>query len=149
MDVYEGLGEVKLVPGGAAVGIRGKGVGFYCDVCDLTFKDSLTYYDHLNSRQHLYNSGLKENQHRATLQEVKERLDYLRQKAKEDHIKPGEFDISKRLKDFREKEAERKKQRKEAKQAKNRETQQRDEPTEAQDDFAKMMGFSSFGSTKR
>ena len=29
---------------------RGKQFGFYCDLCNLTFKDSLQYIDHLNLR---------------------------------------------------------------------------------------------------
>lgn len=31
---------------------RGKQFGFYCDLCNLTFKDSLQYIDHLNSKMH-------------------------------------------------------------------------------------------------
>lgn len=31
---------------------RGKQFGFYCDLCNLTFKDSLQYIDHLNSKIH-------------------------------------------------------------------------------------------------
>lgn len=31
---------------------RGKQFGFYCELCDLTFKDTLQYIDHLNHRSH-------------------------------------------------------------------------------------------------
>ncbi|CAI4057521.1 U4/U6-U5 snRNP complex subunit SNU23 SKDI_04G1480 [Saccharomyces kudriavzevii IFO 1802] len=31
---------------------RGKKFGFYCDVCNLTFKDTLQYIDHLNHKLH-------------------------------------------------------------------------------------------------
>lgn len=32
---------------------KGKQFGFYCDLCDLTFKDTLQYVDHLNHKVHL------------------------------------------------------------------------------------------------
>lgn len=31
---------------------KGKQFGFYCDLCDLTFKDTLQYIDHLNHKIH-------------------------------------------------------------------------------------------------
>lgn len=31
---------------------KGKQFGFYCDLCDLTFKDTLQYIDHLNHKSH-------------------------------------------------------------------------------------------------
>lgn len=32
---------------------RGKQFGFYCELCDLTFKDTLQYIDHLNHMSHV------------------------------------------------------------------------------------------------
>src|SRR5271170_2374142 len=37
---------------------KGKGAGFYCETCDLTFKDSLSYLDHLNLSQHYWKLGI-------------------------------------------------------------------------------------------
>lgn len=31
---------------------KGKQFGFYCDICNLTFKDTLQFVDHLNSKPH-------------------------------------------------------------------------------------------------
>ncbi|CAI4037808.1 hypothetical protein SMKI_04G1420 [Saccharomyces mikatae IFO 1815] len=31
---------------------KGKKFGFYCDICNLTFKDTLQYIDHLNHKLH-------------------------------------------------------------------------------------------------
>ncbi|CAI1899181.1 hypothetical protein SEUBUCD650_0D01480 [Saccharomyces eubayanus] len=31
---------------------KGKKFGFYCDICNLTFKDTLQYVDHLNHKLH-------------------------------------------------------------------------------------------------
>lgn len=32
---------------------KGKQFGFYCEICDLTYKDTLQFIDHLNSKPHL------------------------------------------------------------------------------------------------
>lgn len=41
LDVSANVGKIMLVPAGASTGKRGRGAGFYCQACDLTFKDSL------------------------------------------------------------------------------------------------------------
>lgn len=156
LDIYEGLNQVTLVPGGAAAGKRGKGAGFYCEVCNLTFKDSIQYTDHLNSKQHLYASGQKEQTTRATLDDVRKRLEYLKKKkekeAKENSI---EFDINKRLeqrRQFEEAELKAKRQRRAAAAKRRKQQTNDDNATEGNDDddndMAKMMGISGFGSTK-
>src|SRR5438045_2208884 len=43
LDVSQNVGKTMLVPMGAAVGKRGRGAGFYCEACDLTFKDNLQW----------------------------------------------------------------------------------------------------------
>ncbi|KAJ8613057.1 hypothetical protein MRB53_037109 [Persea americana] len=57
LDVASQVGKSTLVPAGAGVGKRGRGAGFYCEACDLTFKDNLQLVEHLNSRQHLLAIG--------------------------------------------------------------------------------------------
>ena len=102
-----------LVPAGAATGKRGRGAGFYCAECDLTFKDNLQFVDHLNSRQHLVNTGQSGEVRRATLEEVRERLDWLKRRREEE--KEGEVvELGKRLEvrmgeDEREREERRRK----------------------------------------
>lgn len=32
---------------------KGKQFGFYCELCDITYKDTLQFIDHLNSKPHL------------------------------------------------------------------------------------------------
>jgi len=56
------------------VGKRGRGAGFYCEACDLTFKDNVQFVDHLNSRQHLVATGQSGEVRRAGVEEVRERL---------------------------------------------------------------------------
>ena len=96
LDVASLVGKQILVPAGAAVGKRGRGAGFYCEACDLTFKDNLQLVDHLNSRQHLVAIGQTHEVRRATLQDVRERLAWLKRKKDED--KEAEVvDLGKRL----------------------------------------------------
>lgn len=42
-------GKRELVAPTMAIGNKGRSAGFYCEVCDLTYKDSFSYLDHINS----------------------------------------------------------------------------------------------------
>lgn len=84
LDVSQQIGKQTLVPAGAGQGKKGKGAGFYCDACDLTFKDNLQFVEHLNSKQHLVATGQTGEVRRATLEEVKERLEWLKRKRDEE-----------------------------------------------------------------
>ena len=96
LDISAQVGKQTLVPAGSAVGKRGKGAGFYCDACDLTFKDNLQLVEHLNSRQHLVAIGQTGEVKRATVEEVRERLAWLKRKQEEE--KEAEVvDLGKRL----------------------------------------------------
>ncbi|KAK2676061.1 hypothetical protein RAB80_008247 [Fusarium oxysporum f. sp. vasinfectum] len=76
IDLTQQIGKTQLVPGGAGVGKRGRGAGFYCEPCDLTFKDNKQYIEHLNTPQHLINTGQTTEVKRATAEEVHERIEY-------------------------------------------------------------------------
>lgn len=41
LDFSGQVGKTQLVGAAAGVGKRGKSAGFYCEACDLTFKDNL------------------------------------------------------------------------------------------------------------
>lgn len=113
LDVASQVGKQTLVPAGASTGKRGRGAGFYCDACDLTFKDNLQLVEHLNSRQHLVAIGQTGEVKRASLQDVRDRLAWL--KRKQDEEKDAEvIDLDKRLEvraeqDDREREEKRRK----------------------------------------
>lgn len=47
-------GKRELVAALTGRGIKGKSAGFYCEVCDLTYKDSFSYLDHINSSQRIF-----------------------------------------------------------------------------------------------
>lgn len=84
LNVADQVGKTQIVPAGAGQGKRGKGAGFYCDACDLTFKDNLQFVEHLNSKQHLVATGESGEVKRATLKEVEERFEYLKRKRDEE-----------------------------------------------------------------
>ena len=101
LDVASMVGKSTLVPVGSAIGKRGRGAGFYCDACDLTYKDNVQYIEHLNSKQHLINTGQSGEVVRATLQDVKDRIDMLKQQKRdreEEEARLGEIDIGARIK---------------------------------------------------
>ena len=50
----------------------------------MTFKDNLQFVEHLNSRQHLVNSGESGEVRKATLEEVQERLRMLGERKREE-----------------------------------------------------------------
>lgn len=170
IDLYTGLNKVTLVPGTAAPGKRGKGVGFYCEACNLTYRDSIQYLDHLNSKQHQYQTGVKDsNVPIATLEDVKKRLKFLveqrNEKLKEQALGGGEFDIQKRIEKRKQMEEEERVKRQQAraekrKRQKKRKREENDDASGEQDeqdegnkrqamDMAKMMGFSNFGTSSK
>ena len=100
LDVSSLVGKSTLVPAGAGIGKRGKGAGFYCEACDLTYKDNVQYIEHLNSKQHLINTGQSGEVKRATLEEVRERLEMLKQRKREheeEEKRLAETDITERI----------------------------------------------------
>ena len=96
LDVASNVGKTTLVPAGAATGKRGKGAGFYCEDCDLTFKDNLQFVDHLNSRQHLVAVGQSGEVRRVGVEEVRDRLAWLKRKREEQKL-TGIVDLRARL----------------------------------------------------
>lgn len=101
VDVTSMVGKSTLVPAGSAIGKRGRGAGFYCEACDLTYKDNVQYIEHLNSKQHLVNTGQSGEVVRATLQDVRHRLEMLKQRKREreeEDERMGEIDLGARLK---------------------------------------------------
>lgn len=123
LNLEENLNKTTLVPAGAGVGKRGKGAGFYCDTCDLTFKDSLQWVDHLNSKQHLYATGQTEEVQRASVEEVRARLEWLRERKTREEKERAEgagVDLKKRLEERREVQVEERRQKREKRKERRR-----------------------------
>ena len=84
LDVAANVGKMVLMPAGAATGKRGRGAGFYCEACDLTFKDNLQWVEHENSMQHQRAIGQTGEVLRASAEDVHERITRLWEKLEEE-----------------------------------------------------------------
>ncbi|KAK5998358.1 U4/U6.U5 small nuclear ribonucleoprotein component snu23 [Cladobotryum mycophilum] len=164
IDVSAQVGKTQLVAAGAGVGKRGRSAGFYCEACDLTFKDNLQWVEHLNTTQHLLNTGQTTEVKRATAEEVHERIAfYVRRR--EDLEKEKTTSLKERLQlreEEQEKEAEeRRKKRKEDTEKKRQEKEEaakvkteygddvRIEGEHDEDDMMAQLGFTGFGTSKK
>ncbi|POS86969.1 hypothetical protein EPUL_001115 [Erysiphe pulchra] len=164
LDVASNVGKVVIMPAGSAVGKRGRGAGFYCKDCDLTFKDNLQWVEHENSIQHLRAIGQTGEVKRATVEEVHERITRLWDAYQED-LRGEAKSLMERLeirKEDDEKEREeRRKKRRELIERKRNEKRQEDkvkreygedvriEGEHDEDDILAMVGISGFGSSKK
>jgi U4/U6.U5 tri-snRNP component SNU23 len=149
LELDKNLNKTMVVqnPGG-----RGPGQpGFYCEACKRTYKDSVGYLDHINSKAHLRIIGQTTRIERSTLQQVRDRIAYLREKTKEASSAKS-FDFDQRLAEIKAKEATlraEKKAHKKAEKEKARVELVKESAMDGEDDMAKMMGFGGFGSTKK
>ena len=121
LNVADQVGKTQLVPTGAGQGKRGKGAGFYCDACDLTFKDNLQFVEHLNSKQHLVATGESGEVRRAGLEEVKERFEWLKRKRDEEK-KRETVDLGTRIEVAREQEEREREEKRRKRNEKRRKT---------------------------
>jgi U4/U6.U5 tri-snRNP component SNU23 len=164
LDVSQNVGKVMLMPAGAATGKRGRGAGFWCEACDLTFKDNLQWVEHENSMQHLRAIGQTGEVKRAGVEEVRARIEAIWEKMEEERRQDVKT-LGERL-EVRQKEEERER---EERRKKRRELVERkklgkvkveevkgaygeDVRVEGEhdvDDMAAMMGFGGFGSSKK
>ncbi|KAJ5819530.1 hypothetical protein N7474_005121 [Penicillium riverlandense] len=108
LDVYSQVGKTTIVAAGSAVGKRGRGAGFYCKDCDLTFKDNLQLVEHYNSKQHLIATGQSGEVARASVAEVRERLRMLAHRKRvreEEERRAWQLDLGERLREREEQES--------------------------------------------
>lgn len=151
-------------------GTRGPGVpGFYCEACNRTYKDSTGYLDHINGRAResrssiyyisgsFFSSDLRAlgqttRIERSTVEQVRARIAFLREKTKEASSAKS-FDFEKRLAEVREREAEIRAEKKASKKAERERARMElvkdAAPTQDENDMMHMMGFSGFGSSKK
>jgi U4/U6.U5 tri-snRNP component SNU23 len=164
IDLTAQVGKTQLVPAGAGVGKRGRSAGFYCEPCDLTFKDNKQYIEHLNTMQHLLNTGQTTEVKRATVDEVHERISYYIRK-EEEFEKEKATSLHERLQvreEEREQELEERRQRRKAEAEKKRKEREeavkvkteygedvRVEGEHDEDDMMAQMGFTGFGTSKK
>ena len=108
LDVASMVGKTTIVPSWSAVGKRGRGAGFYCSDCDLTFKDNLQLVEHFNSKQHLIATGQSGEVVQAGVEDVRLRLRMLahqKRAREEEDRKVWQLDLGERLKEREEQDA--------------------------------------------
>jgi U4/U6.U5 tri-snRNP component SNU23 len=130
LNVASMVGKTTMVPAGASVGKRGRGAGFYCSDCDLTFKDNIQLVEHLNSKQHLIAIGESGEVKRASLEDVRNRLRWLahKKREKEDEDRRAfNLDLGARLKDREEQDAKEREERRAKRREKRRAVKQEDD----------------------
>jgi len=94
LELEKNLGKTMVVQNASG---RGPGVpGFYCETCNRTYKDSTGYLDHINGRVHLRALGQTTRIERSTVEQVRARIAYLREKTKE-ASNAKSFDFKQRL----------------------------------------------------
>ncbi|KNZ72887.1 Zinc finger matrin-type protein 2 [Termitomyces sp. J132] len=149
LELEKNLGKTMVVqnPGG-----RGPGQpGFYCEPCNRTYKDSVGYLDHINSRAHLRVLGQSTKMARSTLVQVQARIAFLREKTKAATTAKA-YDFDQRLAELKAKEVALREQKKAAKRAEKEKARLElinDTAMDQDDDMAKMMGFGGFSTTKK
>ncbi|KAG8213618.1 hypothetical protein J3R82DRAFT_10303 [Butyriboletus roseoflavus] len=149
LELDKNLGKTMVVqhPGG-----RGPGQpGFYCETCSRTYKDTTGYLDHINGRSHLRKLGQTTRVERSTLEQVRARIAFLREKTKEASAAKS-FDFDKRLAELKSQEATRREEKKAQKQAQKEQARillAKESTMEVDDEMAAVMGFGGFGSTKK
>lgn len=164
IDLTAQVGKSQLVPVGAGVGKRGRSAGFYCEACDLTFKDNKQYLEHINTMQHLLNTGQTMEVKRATVEEVRERIAYWVRKRDElekdkatglqERLRIREGEREQELEERRRRrreEAEKKRlEKEEAAKVKTEYGQDvRNEGEHDEEDMMAQMGFTGFGTSKK
>ncbi|QSS60153.1 hypothetical protein I7I51_04950 [Histoplasma capsulatum] len=123
LNVASMVGKTTIIPAGSAIGKRGRGAGFYCPECNLTYKDNIQFVEHLNSKQHLIATGQSGEVVVATLEDVRNRLRWLSHKKRmqeEEDRKAGQLDLGERLRTREEEEAREREERRRKRNEKRR-----------------------------
>ncbi|WWD09171.1 hypothetical protein V865_007293 [Kwoniella europaea PYCC6329] len=125
LDLNKNLNKTMLVQTTAS-GKGPRGAGFYCEMCNRTFKDTLSYLDHVNGRGHLRMLGQTTQVERSTLTQVRAKIAALREATKS-AVTAKNFDFQARLKAVREAESIEKEKRREDRKRKREKKREEEE----------------------
>ncbi|EER05176.1 zinc finger protein matrin type, putative, partial [Perkinsus marinus ATCC 50983] len=127
VDLEKDIGKRKLITERTVKKHQG---GYWCEVCECLLKDSQSYLDHLNGRDHNRNLGMNMRVEKVSVDRVKERLEEMKRVAREKAQKATKDDVIDReaveerlehIKREEEKDKQRKKEKKKLKKQKKRE----------------------------
>ncbi|CAA9991221.1 zinc finger protein, putative [Plasmodium knowlesi strain H] len=131
LTLEKNLGKVQII---TEKTIKQEQGGYYCKICDCVLKDSQTYLDHINGKNHNRMLGYSMKVKRVALSDVVNKLNVLRdakrKKSQEDDVAVDidpEKNVKKRVLDFQQMEEMKAQRRKEKKLLKKLEKQRRDE----------------------
>jgi U4/U6.U5 tri-snRNP component SNU23 len=149
VDLDSKVGKVEIITPSASDATLGP--GWTCDVCNCVLKDSTSYLDHINGRKHQRALGYSMRVEKSNVDNVKSKLESLKRKIESSKTvtKPTAIeDYESRIARQVAEEELKKKQKKEALAAKKLEV--REEEVEQMDpELASILGFASFGGSKR
>ncbi|ANQ11114.1 Uncharacterized protein PCOAH_00052460 [Plasmodium coatneyi] len=135
LTLEKNLGKVQIVTEKTVKQEQG---GYYCKICDCVLKDSQTYLDHINGKNHNRMLGYSMKVKRVALSDVVNKLNVLRdakrKKSQEEEVPlddDPERSVKKRLLDVQQMEDMKMQRRKEKKLLKKLEKQRRAEQEEA------------------
>lgn len=139
-DSIKGLNQRTLIANVSQYK-KGKQFGFYCDICNLTFKDTLQFIDHLNSKPHEFKF------------ETVFHEDFILNRRDNDDIPLEEF-INTYLTEIKQfvKSNDRTVKKSSSQRSRSKKTKEKLEvskPQPVDSEMNKMMGFASFGSSKK
>ncbi|KAF2867007.1 hypothetical protein BDV95DRAFT_192885 [Massariosphaeria phaeospora] len=121
IDVASMIGKSQLVPAGSGVGKKGRSAGFYCPDCDITLRNNHELIEHQNSTQHLRATGQTGQVSRSTVEQVHDRLCWLKRK-REDEMRDVVVDLDLRLESRREEEEREREEKRRKRNEKRRKT---------------------------
>ncbi|KAJ2832067.1 U4/U6.U5 snRNP associated protein [Coemansia furcata] len=150
VDLEGMVGKVQIVQASTAASGQ---PGFYCKVCDVTVKDSLSYLDHINGKNHqrVLNRSMRVANESvsdvlAKLQSLRELKRRRQQQTKDEYSFQEQVNRQQQVE--QQKRDKRRDARKRQRQAKARASGSKSSSPDA-DDMGLAMGFASFGSTKK
>ncbi|PWN90531.1 hypothetical protein FA10DRAFT_266986 [Acaromyces ingoldii] len=147
LEIEKNLNKTLMVDNVGGAGGGRKGPGFYCEVCNRTFKDSLAYLDHVNGRLHLRKLGQTTQVERSTLEQVRAKLAQLRAQHA-DKASDRQYDFDARLQEIADKEQREREARKDEKRKQKQRVQAEKKMENSDMEAMAAMGFGSFGSSK-
>eukprot|EP00798_Chlamydomonas_sp_ICE-L_P023348 gene23348-30599_t len=146
IDLASKLGKTQVVGMNTPLNQQ---AGYFCGVCDCVLRDSQSYLDHINGKWHNRALGMNMKVERSTVDQVKKRLEEMKQKKEagpsDDYLPDG---IDRRILEAEEAEEREKELRKERRKEKKKEKQKEAEDEDGGGGDADMMaamGFGGFG----